>query len=89
MPPSKVIGGGYKIHPETARKSGRYGAQYAAHREGMCGTGAVFFGNNLPISVSQSKVKDNSVHAVSPKVNDSYLARIAKGQTDLSRSGMN
>ena len=36
----RPVGGGERIHPETARKSGRHGVQYAAHREGMCGTGA-------------------------------------------------
>ena len=39
-PFQQSVGGGDRIHPETARKSGRHGVQYAAHREGMCGTGA-------------------------------------------------
>jgi hypothetical protein len=34
------VGGGERIHPETARKSGRHGVQQAAHREGICSTGA-------------------------------------------------
>jgi len=34
------VRGGDRIHPETARKRGRHGVQYAVHREGMCGTGA-------------------------------------------------